>query len=120
MGTPLDGSGAPSPAPSLMARLVVTPSPGASRDAQPSRCASLHDARGAEHRSRSRAFSRRAPRSSVAGMPLDSHVGLRMDSHQLIYRRSDPAAQGDSLKKLMLAGLVGVLGFAPAFALAQA
>jgi len=53
-------------------------------------------------------------------MPLDSHVGLRMDSHQLIYRRSDPAAQGDSLKKLMLAGLVAVLGFAPAFALAQA
>jgi len=28
--------------------------------------------------------------------------------------------QGDSLKKLMLAGLVAVLGFAPAFALAQA
>jgi hypothetical protein len=27
--------------------------------------------------------------------------------------------QGDSLKKLMLAGLVAVLGFAPAFALAQ-
>jgi hypothetical protein len=36
------------------------------------------------------------------------------------YRRSDPAVQGDSLKKLMLAGLVAVLGFAPAVALAQA
>jgi len=47
-------------------------------------------------------------------------VGLRQDSHQLTYRRSDPAAQGDSLNKLMLAGLVAALGFAPAFALAQA
>jgi uncharacterized cupredoxin-like copper-binding protein len=50
---------------------------------------------------------------------------LAMDSHQLwivtdYYHRSDPAAQGDSLNKLMLAGLVAVLGFAPAFALAQA
>jgi hypothetical protein len=35
------------------------------------------------------------------------------------YRRSSPAVQGDSLKKLMLAGLVAVLGFAPAFALAE-
>jgi hypothetical protein len=43
-----------------------------------------------------------------------------MDSHQLTYRRSDPAAQGDTLTKLMLAGLVAVLGFAPASALAQA
>jgi hypothetical protein len=38
----------------------------------------------------------------------------------LTYRRSDPAAQGDTLTKLMLAGLVAVLGFAPASALAQA
>jgi hypothetical protein len=52
--------------------------------------------------------------------PSDSHVGLRQDSHQLTYRRSDPAAQGDSLNRLMLAGLVAVLSFAPAFALAQA
>jgi hypothetical protein len=36
------------------------------------------------------------------------------------YRRSGPAVLGDSLKKLMVAGLVAVLGFAPAFALAQA
>jgi hypothetical protein len=36
------------------------------------------------------------------------------------YRRSDPAVQGDSLKKLMLAGLVTVLGLAPAVVLAQA
>jgi len=35
------------------------------------------------------------------------------------YRRSGPAVLGDSLKKLMVAGLVAVLGFAPAFALAQ-
>ena len=34
-----------------------------------------------------------------------------MDSHQLTFRRSDPAAQGDSLNKLMLAGLVAVLGY---------
>jgi hypothetical protein len=45
--------------------------------------------------------------------------GCGIDSHQL-NRRSDPAVQGDSLKKLFLAGLVAVLGFAPAFALAQA
>jgi hypothetical protein len=36
------------------------------------------------------------------------------------YRRSGPAVLGDSLKKLMVAGLVAVLGVAPAFALAQA
>jgi hypothetical protein len=36
------------------------------------------------------------------------------------YRRSDSAVQGDSLKKLMLAGLVAVLGFAPVVVLAQA
>jgi len=36
------------------------------------------------------------------------------------YRRSGPAVLEDSLKKLMVAGLVAVLGFAPAFALAQA
>src|SRR5439155_16897255 len=36
------------------------------------------------------------------------------------YGRSDPAVHGDSVKKLMLAGLVAVLGFAPVFALAQA
>ena len=54
-------------------------------------------------------------------MPLWIHTsGCAVDSHQLTYRRSDPAVQGDSLKKLMLAGLVAVLGFAPAFALAQA
>jgi len=34
--------------------------------------------------------------------------------------RSGPVVQVDSLKKLMIAGLVAVLGFAPAFALAQA
>ena len=47
---------------------------------------------------------------------------LAIAGHQLTYRRSDPAAQGDSLNKLklMLAGLIAVLGFAPAFALAQA
>jgi Protein of unknown function (DUF1344) len=43
-----------------------------------------------------------------------------MDSHQPTYRRRIATAQGGSLKKLMLAGLVAVLGFAPAFALAQA
>ena len=36
------------------------------------------------------------------------------------YRRSGSAVLGDSLKKLMVAGLVAVLGVAPAFALAQA
>jgi hypothetical protein len=36
------------------------------------------------------------------------------------YCRSDPVVQGDPLKKLMLAGLLAVLGFAPAVALAQA
>ena len=41
-----------------------------------------------------------------------------IDSHQLIAARSCGAE--DSLKKLMVAGLVAVLGFAPAFALAQA
>ena len=46
--------------------------------------------------------------------------GCALDSDQPTYRRSDPAALGDSLNKLMLAGLVAVLGFAPAFALAQA
>src|SRR5438876_9783925 len=46
--------------------------------------------------------------------------GCAIDSLNSTYRRSDPAVQGDSLKKLMLAGLVAVLGFAPAFALAQA
>jgi Protein of unknown function (DUF1344) len=43
-----------------------------------------------------------------------------MDSHRLAYGRSDPAAQGDSLNRRMLAGLVAMLGFAPAFTLAQA
>jgi len=53
-------------------------------------------------------------------MPLWIHTsGGAIDRHQLI-ARSDPAVQGDSLKKLILAGLVAVLGFAPAFALAQA
>jgi hypothetical protein len=53
-------------------------------------------------------------------MPPWIHTsGCGIDSHQL-NRRSDPAVQGDSLKKLCLAGLVAVLGFAPAFALAQA
>ena len=46
--------------------------------------------------------------------------GCAIDSLNSSYRRSDPAVQGDSVKKLMLAGLVAVLGFAPAFALAQA
>ena len=35
------------------------------------------------------------------------------------YRRSDSPVQGDSLKKLMLAGLVAVLGLAPTFAVAE-
>src|SRR5437867_2054719 len=75
---------------------------------------------GAEHRSRSRAFSRRAPGSSVAGMPLWIHTsGCAIDSHQLI-AAAILRRRGDSFKKLMLAGLVAVLGFAPAFALAQA
>jgi hypothetical protein len=44
-----------------------------------------------------------------------------MDSHQLINLSPQrPCGAGGSLKKLMLAGLVAVLGFAPAFALAQA
>src|SRR5262245_40156829 len=43
-----------------------------------------------------------------------------MDSHQPTYGRSDHAAQRDSLHKLMHAGLVAMLGFAPAIALAQA
>src|SRR5438445_6676724 len=51
-----------------------------------------------------------------AGFPRQAAALI---SHQL-NRRSDPAVQGDSLKKLFLAGLVAVLGFAPAFALAQA
>src|SRR5262245_52039182 len=43
-----------------------------------------------------------------------------MHSHQPTYGRSDPAALGVQLNKLMLAGLVAMLGFAPLFALAQA
>ena len=45
--------------------------------------------------------------------------GCAIDSHQLI-AAAILRCRGDSLKKLMLAGLVAVLGFAPAFALAQA
>ena len=45
--------------------------------------------------------------------------GCAMDNPPT-YRRSDPAVKGGCMKKLMLAGLVAVLGFAPAFALAQA
>jgi len=52
--------------------------------------------------------------------PIHTSGCARIVTNLLTYRRSDPAAQGDSLNKLMLAGLVAVLGFAPAFALAQA
>src|SRR5437870_1829687 len=53
-------------------------------------------------------------------MPLWIHTsGCAIDSHQLI-AAAILRCRGDSLKKLMLAGLVAVLGFAPAFALAQA
>jgi hypothetical protein len=45
--------------------------------------------------------------------------GCAMDSHPLM-AAAILWCRGDSLKKLMLAGLVAVLGFAPAFALAQA
>ena len=52
-------------------------------------------------------------------MPLWIHSsGCAIDSLNLPPQRSCGA--GDSVKKLMLAGLVAVLGFAPAFALAQA
>jgi hypothetical protein len=40
--------------------------------------------------------------------------------HQQRIAAAIPRCKEDSLKKLMLAGLVAVLGFAPAFALAQA
>jgi len=61
-----------------------------------------------------------APRFSVAEMLLRIHTsGCAMDSHPLM-AAAILRCRGDSLKKLMLAGLVAVLGFAPAFALAQA
>jgi len=61
-----------------------------------------------------------APRFSVAEMLLRIHTsGCAMDSHPLM-AAAILWCRGDSLKKLMLAGLVAVLGFAPAFALAQA
>jgi hypothetical protein len=53
-------------------------------------------------------------------MPLWIPRRAALSQESSTYRRSDPAVQGDSLKKLMLAGLVAVLGFAPAVALAQA
>src|SRR5262245_51182036 len=46
-------------------------------------------------------------------------LGCAMDTPPT-YRRSDPAVKGGCMKKLILAGLVAVLGYAPAFALAQA
>jgi len=53
-------------------------------------------------------------------MLLKIHTsGCAMDSHQLM-AAAILRCRGDSLKKPMLAGLVAVLGFAPAFALAQA
>ncbi len=53
-------------------------------------------------------------------MPLWIHTSGRAIAMVSTYRRSDSAVQGDSLKKLMLAGLVAVLGFAPVVVLAQA
>src|SRR4029434_11032071 len=53
-------------------------------------------------------------------MPLWIPRRAALSQESSTYRRSDPAVQGDSLKKLMLAGLVAVLVFAPAGALAQA
>ena len=97
--------------------LVVTPSPGASRDAQPWCRARLHDARERSTGPTPERSLDAHPDPALQECPSDSHFGLRQDSHQLTYGRSDPAAHGDSLNKLMLAGLVG---FAPACALAQA
>jgi len=53
-------------------------------------------------------------------MLLWFHTLGRASRSSSTYRRSNPAVKGDSLKKLMLAGLLAVLGLAPAVALAQA
>jgi hypothetical protein len=53
-------------------------------------------------------------------MLLWIHTSGRASRSLSTYRRSNPAVKGDSLKKLMLAGLLAVLGLAPAVALAQA
>src|SRR5438093_8400033 len=80
---------------------------------------------GVEHRSRSRAFTRRArPSAESPDAALrECPSGFPRRAAPLIVINlspQDPAVQGDSVKKLMLAGLVAVLGFAPVFALAQA